>query len=143
MLRDNGGMLVTNNTIGPIRAIPSDAAVDTATLLDSTQVAAANDEFAIAEAEHASVEMDDNPTSGATQLISLWQQHGRHESKKNVCLRNAASRCGGADHRHEHVSKKQGGGPKVSIENFMTAPLLTRRSVAIFVCVDFRCETWP
>ena len=75
LLRDTGGMLVTNNTIGPVRIIPSSAATDTGILIDSMQIAAANDDFSVMQAQYATIELDDNPTSGATTKVSLWQNN--------------------------------------------------------------------
>jgi hypothetical protein len=76
LMRDAGGPVMTNSTIGGIiRVVPSDAAEQTATgyLVDARGVAAENDVVNLLSAEHASVQMDDSPTSGAQTLISLWQ----------------------------------------------------------------------
>jgi hypothetical protein len=75
-MRDNAGPVMSNGMIGGIiRVVPSDAAEETASayLVDARGVAAENDRVDLLSAEHASVEMDDSPTSGARQLISLWQ----------------------------------------------------------------------
>jgi HK97 family phage major capsid protein len=66
-------MTVGGGTIQGIKVIVSDASTDVAYLLDASQVAAENEIVNLAQADYASVEMDDNPTSGATSLVSLWQ----------------------------------------------------------------------
>ncbi len=76
LMRDNGGPVMSNGLIGGvIRVIASDAATDTATLVDATQVATESDIILLSEGTHASLQMDDNPTSGAQQLKSLWQNN--------------------------------------------------------------------
>jgi hypothetical protein len=61
--------------IAGIRVVVSDAASDTATLLDASQVATESDVITLSEGTHASLQMDDNPTSGAQALVSLWQNN--------------------------------------------------------------------
>jgi HK97 family phage major capsid protein len=76
LMRDNGGPIMSNGTIGgAIRVVASDAATDTATLVDASQVAAESDIITLSEGTHAALEMDDNPTSGATSFVSLWQNN--------------------------------------------------------------------
>jgi capsid protein len=80
LLRDTSGplfpqMTVTGGTIQGIRVVISDAATDTGTLVDAAQVASENDIVTLMSAEHAAIQTDDNPTSGATTLVSLWQNN--------------------------------------------------------------------
>jgi HK97 family phage major capsid protein len=80
LLRDTGGplfpsMTVTGGTISGVRVIVSDAAEDTATLVDASQVASESDLIILDRSTHASLQLDDNPTSGAYQLGSLWQRN--------------------------------------------------------------------
>jgi hypothetical protein len=71
LLRD-GGALVTNNTIGNIRLIPTAAAISDGVLLDASAVCA-DSEIVITEVSSQSdVRLDDNPTSGTYRYISLW-----------------------------------------------------------------------
>jgi HK97 family phage major capsid protein len=74
LMRDNGGPVMSNGLIGGvIRVVASDAATYTATLVDATQVATESDVITLSEGTHASLQMDDAPTDGAQQLVSLWQ----------------------------------------------------------------------
>ena len=80
LLRDTGGLLfpgmtVSGGVIQGVKVVVSDAAEDTGTLVDASQVATESDLITLAPADHASIQMDDDPTSGATTLVSLWQNN--------------------------------------------------------------------
>jgi HK97 family phage major capsid protein len=53
--------------------VSSAVADDEIVLFDATQVGANSGAVRIREARHASVQMDDDPGSGAASLVSLWQ----------------------------------------------------------------------
>jgi HK97 family phage major capsid protein len=79
LMRDTTGnlvfpqMTVTGGTIQGIRCLVSDSATTEAVLLDASQIAANQDTVVVGEMTHASVVVDDNPTSGAQSLVSLFQ----------------------------------------------------------------------
>ena len=81
LVRDTGGalafpqLLVNGGSIQGIRVVISDAASTSGVLLDSSQVAAASDTISLSTAEHASIALDDDPTSGPVQMTSLWQSN--------------------------------------------------------------------
>jgi HK97 family phage major capsid protein len=75
LLRDTGGMLVTNGQIGNIRVVASSAAVADGVLLDASAVAASSDLVTTDVVRHATLKMSDNPTAGTYELISLWQNN--------------------------------------------------------------------
>jgi hypothetical protein len=75
LLRDTGGMLVVNGQIGNIRIIGSSAAVVDGVLLDGSSIAADSDLVTTEVVRNATLRMDDNPTSGSHQIISLWQNN--------------------------------------------------------------------
>jgi HK97 family phage major capsid protein len=68
-------MTINGGTIQGLKVVTSDAAGNVATLVDAAQVASEADLITLQEATHASLQLDDNPTSGATQLVSLWQNN--------------------------------------------------------------------
>jgi HK97 family phage major capsid protein len=67
---------VLGGSINGITIVPSDAAMD-ALLIDAAQIAASSDTIVLDSSEHASVQMDDSPTSGVVAMVSLWQQNLR------------------------------------------------------------------
>jgi hypothetical protein len=71
LLQGTGGYLVQGNKIGPISLAPSDAATTVATLIDAKGIATELDTVAVDTTTQASIQLDDNPTSGAYQLVSL------------------------------------------------------------------------
>jgi hypothetical protein len=73
LLQGTGGYLVVNNKIGAISLAPSDAASTVATLIDSKGIATELDTVAIDSTTQASLQLDSDPTSGAYQLVSLFQ----------------------------------------------------------------------
>jgi len=70
------GMTVTGGNISGIKVVVSNAATD-AILFDASQVGAASDAITLDASDQAALQMDDNPTSGATNLISLFQENKR------------------------------------------------------------------
>jgi hypothetical protein len=54
----------------------SNAASD-AVLFDATQIAANSDTIVIGASSQASLQLDDNPSSGAQQVVSLFQSNMR------------------------------------------------------------------
>jgi HK97 family phage major capsid protein len=75
-MRDSGGWVLANGVVGTgIRVVCSDSLTDTAILLDATQVAAASGDITVDQSRHTSLMLDDNPTSGAGQLTSLFQNN--------------------------------------------------------------------
>ncbi|MDZ4842924.1 MAG: hypothetical protein SH859_12415 [Hyphomicrobium aestuarii] len=70
-------MTPSGGTIQGISVIATDAPIASATafLVDAAQVALAAESFVISTAAHASLQMDDAPSAGATNLISLWQSN--------------------------------------------------------------------
>jgi hypothetical protein len=44
-------------------------------LVDAAQIAARTDVITIDSAQHTSIQMDDEPVSGPTSLVSLWQSN--------------------------------------------------------------------
>jgi HK97 family phage major capsid protein len=75
LLQGVGGYILQNNKIGAINVAPSDAASTVATLIDSRGIATELDTVAIDSTTQAAIQLDDNPTSGAYQLVSLWQNN--------------------------------------------------------------------
>jgi hypothetical protein len=78
LLRGTGGFLypqmtVSGGTIQGIKVVVSDATENVGYLVDASQVATENDLIELRSAEHAALQLDDNPTSGSTNLVSLWQ----------------------------------------------------------------------
>jgi HK97 family phage major capsid protein len=72
LMRDSAGPIMVDGVIGGIiRVLASDATTDTGYLVDATQVATENGLVELRSAEHATLQMDDDPTSGHN-LISLW-----------------------------------------------------------------------
>jgi hypothetical protein len=80
-LRDAGGMLVVNGMIGDVRVIATSAEtapgvpIDYAVLLDASAVAADSDLVTTDVVRNATLRMDDNPTAGSYQIVSLWQNN--------------------------------------------------------------------
>jgi len=72
-------MTPVGGTIQGIAVIATDAptAVDTAYLVDAAQIALASEAFTVSTSSHGALQMDDAPTSGATNLISLWQTNSQ------------------------------------------------------------------
>jgi hypothetical protein len=66
---------VTGGNVAGITWLVSDSAStsDACYYFDATQVAAATEPMVLTPADQASVMLDDNPTSGAHTLVSLWQ----------------------------------------------------------------------
>jgi hypothetical protein len=78
LLRDTGGMLITAGLLGNIRVVPSDAATDTGTavLIDAKGIAADAGSVELDATIEAAIQAEgDNPTAGATTLISLFQNN--------------------------------------------------------------------
>jgi HK97 family phage major capsid protein len=75
ILRDNGGMLVVNGQIGNVRVVPTSASTSDGVLLDASAIAADSDLVTTDVVRNATLRMDDNPTSGSYQLVSLWQNN--------------------------------------------------------------------
>jgi HK97 family phage major capsid protein len=73
-LRDAGGYLVVNNKIGAITPIATSAGVD-AVLLDATAVGADTDIVTTKISDQSDIIMQDNPTVGSHQHISLFQNN--------------------------------------------------------------------
>lgn len=78
LLTNDGALLfpqmgVAGGSIQGIRVVVSTAATDFAVLLDGTAVAADSDIANFEVAREATIQMDDDPTSGETSLVSLWQ----------------------------------------------------------------------
>ena len=74
-LRDQGGSLVVNNKIGAITVIATSADTADGILLDATAVAADTDIVATRVSDQSDVIMQDNPTAGSHQHISLFQNN--------------------------------------------------------------------
>jgi Phage capsid family len=84
LLRDSTGpstsftlpqMTVTGGTIQGIRVVVTSAATNDGILLDASSVAA-DGGVAITEVSNQStIELEDNPTAGSHQLVSLWQNN--------------------------------------------------------------------
>jgi HK97 family phage major capsid protein len=81
IVRDTSGALafpqlqVNGGSIQGIRVVISDSASTVAVLLDGSQIAAASESpIQLETAEHASVQLSDNPTAGDPEFTSLWQQ---------------------------------------------------------------------
>jgi hypothetical protein len=75
LLRDTGGMLVVNGQIGNIRVIATSAEIADGILLDGSSIAADSDLVTTEVVRNATLKMDDNPTAGTHQIISLWQNN--------------------------------------------------------------------
>lgn len=74
LLRDSGGPLIdSNGMIGNIRVIPTSADTSDAILLDATAIGADAGIVIPKTSAQADIEMDDNPTSGNREIISMWQ----------------------------------------------------------------------
>ena len=74
-LLHDGGFIMQNNKIGAINIAPSDAATTVATLIDAKGIATELDTVAVDSTTQASVQLDSDPTSGAYQLVSLFQNN--------------------------------------------------------------------
>jgi hypothetical protein len=75
LLQGTGGFFVQDGAIGPIRLAPSDALTTTAFLIDAKQIAAELDTVKLDSTGNASLQLDSDPTSGAYQTISLFQNN--------------------------------------------------------------------
>jgi HK97 family phage major capsid protein len=73
LLRDAGGPLIVNNKIGNITVIATSAETSDAVLLDASAIGADAGIAISRSTTQASIELDDNPTSGTYQLVSTWQ----------------------------------------------------------------------
>jgi hypothetical protein len=74
LLRDTGGMLVVNGRIGNINVIPSSGATTNGVLFDAASSVGADSDIAVPTASNeATLVMQDNPSAGDTQLLSLFQ----------------------------------------------------------------------
>jgi Phage capsid family len=69
-------MTVSGGTIAGIKVVVSNAATD-AILFDASQIAANSDTIVIDASSQASVQLDDNPSSGPAQMVSLFQSNMR------------------------------------------------------------------
>jgi hypothetical protein len=73
LVEGNGGLIVQNGAIGPIKLAVSDAASTVLTLIDAKQVAAELDQIQIDSTREASLELDTDPaTDGSSGAVSLW-----------------------------------------------------------------------
>jgi hypothetical protein len=75
LLSDGGSFLVVNNKIGPINVIATSAATADGILLDGSSIAADSDLVTTDVVRQATLRMEDNPTAGSYQIISLWQNN--------------------------------------------------------------------
>jgi hypothetical protein len=84
LLRDSTGpstsfslpaMTVNGGTIQGIRVVVTSAATADGILLDASAIAADSDVVVADVVRNATLRMDDNPTSGSYQIISLWQNN--------------------------------------------------------------------
>jgi hypothetical protein len=62
-------------TIQGIRVVVSSAATTDGILLDASAVGADTDVAVTDVVRHAKLKLDDNPTAGSFQLVSLWQDN--------------------------------------------------------------------
>ena len=79
-VRTNPELNVNGGSLAGIRVIASDAfvtagspATPAALLVDASQIALADGGITMSTASHASLKMDDAPSPGAGNLVSLWQ----------------------------------------------------------------------
>jgi Phage capsid family len=75
LLQGTGGFLMQDNKIGMINVAPSYAASTVATLIDARQVAAELDAVRLTSTNHATMQLDSDPTSGAYHLVILFQNN--------------------------------------------------------------------
>jgi hypothetical protein len=75
LLRDTGGLLITNGKIGNINVIPSSGTLHDGYLINAASVGADSDLVTIQISREASVEMADNPTATDWHTISLFQNN--------------------------------------------------------------------
>jgi hypothetical protein len=78
LLQGTGGFLVINGKIGPITVLPSSGATTNGILFDAGAVGADSDMVTPDTSmisNEATLVMADNPTSGDTHIVSLWQQN--------------------------------------------------------------------
>jgi hypothetical protein len=68
------GMTVSGGTIAGIKVVVSNAATD-AVLFDASQIAANSDTITIDASTQASLQLNDNPSSGPQGLVFLWQNN--------------------------------------------------------------------
>jgi len=73
--RDSGGLVVIDGKIGTIAVIPTSAATADGILLDGSAVAAGSDLVTTEVVRNATLRMEDNPTAGSYQIISLFQNN--------------------------------------------------------------------
>ena len=73
LLRDAGGALVVGGKIGSINIIATSAATADGVLLDASAIGADSDLVTTDVVRNATLKLDDNPTAGTHQIISLWQ----------------------------------------------------------------------
>jgi hypothetical protein len=74
LLRD-GGPLVVNGMMGNIRVIATSAPTADGVLVDASAVGAASDLVTTKVSDQASIIMQDNPTAGSHQHISMFQNN--------------------------------------------------------------------
>ena len=93
--------LLGGSLFGSITVVPSDAATD-ALLVDASQIAAASDVIVLDASEHASVQMDDGPTSGPTNnMLSLAKQFAGIDGPSRVRLLASQVDCSSHPNRHD------------------------------------------
>jgi hypothetical protein len=73
LLQGTGGFFVQDNKIGPIQLAPSEGLSTTAFLIDAKGIAAELDVVRLDSTDTASIQLDSDPTSGAYQLVNLFQ----------------------------------------------------------------------
>jgi hypothetical protein len=76
LLRDTGGLLVSNGKIGNISVLASSGATTEGFLFDAANaIGADNDIAAVTVSNEATLVMQDNPTAADTHLLSLFQNN--------------------------------------------------------------------
>jgi hypothetical protein len=75
LLRDTGGLLVTNGKIGNISVVASSGTLHDGYLINAAAIGAASDLVTTEISRASDVELADNPTSGDFHLMSMFQNN--------------------------------------------------------------------
>jgi hypothetical protein len=73
LVQGTGGFLMQGGKIGMISVAPSEALSTQAFLIDAKGIAAELDAVRLDSTDTASIQLDSDPTSGAYQLVNLFQ----------------------------------------------------------------------
>jgi hypothetical protein len=79
LLQGTGGFLMVNGKIGPVNVVASSGATTNGILFDAASAVGADSDMVTPDAsmisKEATLVMQDNPSAGTTNIVSLWQQN--------------------------------------------------------------------